>query len=267
MKKGIKEAIIKKIMKSLNKKEEQWLLEEKYNGIKNLAFLKDLKKLKSGTPLAYLIGNVEFLNCTIDLFYKPLIPRSETEFWVDEFIKKYKKARSCLDVLDIFSGSGCIGIAVLKNLQNTKVDFAEKNPQYIKQIQKNLKINSATSPGCCRVYESDVFENIPEKKYDTILANPPYIAKKEKKNVQKTVLENEDHKALFTKDNGLYFIKKIITEGQKYLKPNGEIWIEFDPWQIPLIKNFLKEKGIQNYKFWIDQYGRKRTLIITKDSN
>ena len=249
-------------MTNLNTKEEQWLLNEKYNGIKNRDFQKDLKKLKSGIPLAYLIGNVEFLNCTIDLSYKPLIPRSETEFWVDDFIKKNKKARPYLAVLDIFAGSGCIGLAVLKNLKNTKVDFAEKNPQYIKQIKKNLKINSATSRGCCKIYESDVFENIPEKKYDAILANPPYIAKKEKKNVQKSVLENEDHKALFTKDNGLHFIKKLILEAPKYLKQSGELWIEFDPWQTPLIKKFLKETNIQNYKFWIDQYKKNRVVII-----
>ena len=67
-------------MTNLDKKEEGWLLNEKHNGEKTKAFFNDLKKLRSGFPLAYLIGNQPFLNCVIDLEFRPLIPRPETEF-------------------------------------------------------------------------------------------------------------------------------------------------------------------------------------------
>ena len=123
----------------MQEKEENWLLQEKYNGQKCEAFLADLVKLKNGYPLAYLIGNQPFLNCIIDLEFKPLIPRPETEFWVNDFIEEQKKRYltkpdTTVQILDIFSGSGCIGIGILKNLQNTTVDFAELNKNYISRL-------------------------------------------------------------------------------------------------------------------------------------
>ena len=248
-------------MKNILKKEEKWLLKEKYNGEKSSAFFADLKKLNTGTPLAYLIGNIPFLDCIIDLSFMPLIPRTETEFWVNDFIKQHQNKTS-IEILDIFSGSGCVGLGVLKNLKNVNVDFAELNPEYIKQIKKNLKLNFSAIPKRWKIFKSNVFGNIPLKKYDVILANPPYIAKNRKKKVQNSVLKNENYSTLFANDNGLYFIKKIITEGQNYLKPSGEMWIEFDSWQVPLINEFLKKQKIKNYKFWVDQYNKKRVLII-----
>ncbi len=246
--------------------EKKWLLNEKYNGRKSKEFLNDLEKLKQGYPLAFLIGNQPFLNCKIDLEFKPLIPRPETEFWVDDFMKRWgvrnlASPNSAPTFLDIFSGSGCIGIALLKNIQNCNVDFSEINPLYIKQIKKNIKINNLKKRNY-NIFTSDIFKNIPPKKYNCILANPPYISKSSIKQVQKSVLDYEDQNALFANDDGLYFIKKTIIEGQKFLKKNGEIWIEFDSQQEKKIKEFLKNIKYKNYEFWIDQYKKKRVIII-----
>ena len=84
----------------------------------------DIELLKKGIPLDYIIGYVEFLGYHIDLSYKPLIPRTETEYWVNVETKwiiestHTKSTRNTrLKVLDVFSGSGCIGIAVYKKLK------------------------------------------------------------------------------------------------------------------------------------------------------
>ena len=158
------------------------------------------------------------------------------------------KPNASIQILDIFSGSGCIGLGVLKNLQNSKVDFAELDKNYIKQIQKNVILNKI-SKNRYNIFQSNVFDNIPAKKYNTILANPPYIPKSQISQVQNSVLEYENHNTLFANDDGLFFIKKLISEAPKYLKKMGELWIEFDSSQKNQIEEILKKEKREKYKF------------------
>jgi len=250
------------------KKEEEWLLEEKYRGEKCEAFFADLEKLKSGTPLSFLIGHIDFINTKIDLEFRPLIPRPETEFWIYEYIFPMIKERvnfapqnSPTKILDIFSGSGCIGLSLLNNFENIQVDFGEIKKENILQIQKNIKINNLEKKDF-NIFQSDIFNLIPPKKFHFILANPPYISKNRIETIQKSVLDFEDHQALFAEDDGLYFIKKIILEAKNFLEKNGELWIEYDPWQTDLIKNFLEKNKIKNFEIKKDQYKKNRFLRI-----
>ena len=157
------------------------------------------------------------------------------------------------------------------------MDFAELNQNFIKQIKKNISLNFTTPrdrtensidtdrtvPGCWKIYRSDVFENIPaEKKYDYILANPPYIPESKSGKVQDSVKNYEDYHSLFAADNGLYFIKKVILGGLPKLKKNGKIFIEFDESSKSKIEDFLKKENLKNFKFQKDQFGNDRVLII-----
>ncbi len=242
-------------MDSISKQEKKWLLNEKYNGKVTREYEKECVLIDQGMPVAYLIGNVPFLGAHIDLEHKPLIPRAETEFWVNEFVQNNQGKK--LEILDLFAGSGCIGIGCLKNIPEASVDFAELDEKNIKQVKKNLDLNSLSG----NIYKSDVFENVSDKKYDFILANPPYIARDRLDTVQDSVISNEDDHALFAQDNGLEFVYKLIDEGSKYLQPDGEVWIEFDPWQTDLIDTYLKDKN-WSHSYMKDQYGKNRVLIL-----
>lgn len=293
-------------MKNINQ-QITWLLNEKYKGqMTNLA-QEDIERLKAGEPVDYVIGYKNFLGCKIDLCYKPLIPRDETEFWVKKAIdsimdsgsgvvfrdtlgcsseqprscprQNFAKANHailpanahekqlpsrCLKFLDVFAGSGCCGIAVLKNVPNSHCDFVDIDENCLKQVRLNLKINGIDKKRY-RVIKSDVFSAtnyfLPTTSYNLILANPPYVALQRKNKVQKSVLNFEPKNALFTKDRGLYFIKQFLKDARNYLVDNGRIYLEFDPPQKKAIVSLLKRSGGGKFFFHKDQFGKWRYLL------
>ena len=242
-------------------------------------------------PVEYEKGYTKFLNCKIDLRNRVFIPRIETEFWVKKAFKNCKlQIANCklkkVKILDIFAGSGCIGIAVLKNIKNSRVDFADIDKRAIEQIKINLKL-SRISPKRYKIYQSNtraerkvkkrfissttraerkvkkrfisstLFEKL-KGKYDVIFANPPYVAKEKIKEVQPSVLKYEPKRAILAGKKGLFYIRKFLKEVKKFLKPDGIIYLEFDPEQKNEISNILKKENYKNSKFFKDQFKKWR---------
>jgi len=206
---------------------------------------------------------VKFLNCKIDVSKKVFIPRIETEYWIGKAIKQIKKKNlKNLDILDIFSGTGCIGIAVLKNYPKLckNLDFIDISKNAISEIKINIDLNKIPK-NRCRAYTSSFFEipKVYNRKYDIIFANPPYIAKKRIFQVQKKVLKTEPKTALFSGKDGMNHIKRFLRQVKNYLKPNGIFFLEFDPLQKKSIENILKKQGFK-FKFYKDQFKKWRWL-------
>ncbi|MDD5146167.1 MAG: HemK family protein methyltransferase [Candidatus Pacebacteria bacterium] len=249
---------------SVISQEITWLLNERYNGTITKEAKKDIARLQGGEPVDYVIGYKKFLGCKIDLRYRPLIPRAETEFWVGSVIGKIADAHKLksplvFKCLDIFAGSGCVGIAALKHLKKSHCDFVDIDDNALKQIRLNLKLNKIDKKRY-KVIKSDVFEKV-KGQYDCIFANPPYIAQGEKSKVQKSALNFEPQKALFAKDKGLFYIKKFLQQAKQFLADDGVIYLEFDSLQKRAIKRFLERRGCKGYHFFRDQFGKWRYLL------
>ena len=262
-------------------KQIRWLLKEKYNNKPTKQFYKDIERLNGDEPLDYVIGFTKFGappgSCKIDLSKKPLIPRPETEFWVKEAIKEIRVSseftpwrKFChkhkiykIRVLDIFSGSGCIGVAVLKHIKNSKVDFSDSDKNCLEQIKINLKINKIKE-NRFKAIQSDVFKNI-KSKYDFIFANPPYVAVKNKNKIQKSVLKYEPRQALFGGGDGLFYIRKFLKQAKNYLNSGGVIFMEFSPEQKKQIEKLILKYKYKNYKFYKDQHKRWRWAGISNE--
>ena len=218
------------------------------------------RSFSGGGPKEYKRGYTNFAKCKIDLSMKPMIPRKETEFWVKKAIQELRIKGEELRILDIFSGSGCIGIAILKHIKNSKVDFAEIDKNLIKQIKLNLKLNKINSRRY-KLVQSDVFKNI-NGSYDYVFANPPYIPLKNKHLVQKSVLDYESHLALFGGNDGLLYIKKFLESARKYLKRGGKTYMEFDHLQKTELEKLLEKLKYKNYKIYKDQFKKWRYICI-----
>jgi len=232
-------------------------------------------------PIEYKKGFTKFLGRQINLSQRVLIPRIETEFWVAKVLSQLKKRRKKFFALDIFAGSGCIGIAVLKSSpeQCRRVDFIDLDPRAISQIKINLKINKI-SPKRYRVIKSDLFEKLEKEEkrgglapyrseasgagYDFIFANPPYVARERLPEVQSMVLKYEPKSAILAGKKGLYFIKKFLKAVKNFLKEKGFIFMEFDPDQKEDIQKILEKEGYKNFCFQKDQFKKYRFVKISK---
>lgn len=246
-------------MRTKTKRDLEFLLRDKYKGLVSKKFLKDAERVRKGEPVDFVIGWAPFLGCHIDLSFRPLIPRPETEFWTEKAIEEIKRWKSA-KVLDIFSGSGAIGIAVLAHSPRTKVYFGELESDLVRQIKKNLKLNK-TGKGRVQVFHSDIFENI-RGRYDFILANPPYIPLARKHRVQKSAIRYEKKSSLFGGKDGLKFIKKLLIGAKDHLGEDGEMWMEFDAPEKKKIEALAGKYGYRS-DCRKDQYGRWRYAVLS----
>ena len=256
--------------------------EEKYfNGI---------EKIIDGYPLQYLIGTKEFMKMEFLVNEDVLVPRADTEILVEEVIRICKE-KNIKHILELCTGSGAIAISLakyLKNIQITATDINEKALKVAIENKKRLlqecdetinrceeKTENKSKQNCnfeqlldntkvqtIKFLKSDMFKNIDEK-YDMIVANPPYIKKKE---IEKYALKYEPMIALDGGEDGLKFYRIIINEGHKYLNTNGIMALEigFDQKEdvINIAKNTGKYKNIYSLK---DLGYNDRVIVLEAD--
>ena len=250
----------------MSSQEIQWLLKEKYSGEKTDSFFADCKRLALGEPLAYIIGNTPFIDCTIYLDNRPLIPRPETEFWTQEVIDTIKGTLNpslgidggAIKVLDLCSGSGCIGTAVAKAIPQTHVDFGEIDEKLHGTIAKHLMSNDIDADRC-NIFHTNLFSNVRDK-YNFILTNPPYIDASLNR-TDESVKTHEPYLALFGGKDGMEQITEIIENAPNYLVRGGQLWIEHEPEQ----SQSISDLAIQNHfscQTQTDQFGDDRFSIL-----
>jgi release factor glutamine methyltransferase len=261
--------------------EVHWLLEEKYGWSRqqvreaiqqsqssdallfSAEIQADFDQLSLGVPVAYLIGWVEFLGCHIDLRYRPLVPRPETEYWVEQFLKSRKKslADKQMKVLDLCCGSGCIAAAVLKHWPEAEVDAVDIADAAVRQTTHNLEL-LAVARGRWKVIQSDLFTSVGER-YDFILCNPPYV------DIFGSFSDNIKHEpelALFAQNKGISLIEQVILKCEKHLVEFGELWLEFGEGQADEVIKLGQQVGLTVVTY-PDQFDRQRYAVITKSTS
>lgn len=210
-------------------------------------------------PMDSLMGYTEFLGLIIPFSTDTLSPRQETEIMVDSIIRENKN-RSNLKVLDLCSGSGCIGLAIAKHL-SAKVTLVDVLSEALTIAEQNAKLNNVE----VEIIKSNLFENIKEK-FDIIITNPPYIPSADCLKLEKEVKDYDPLLALDGGFDGLDIIRKIIKIAPDYLKKDGLIYMEYGIGQSEDIRVLFEPyyDNIEIVKDYsgIDRYikGRKRDL-------
>ena len=184
-------------------------------------FIKYINDRVNGRPVAYIVGNREFMG--LDFFVKEgvLIPRPDTETLVEEIIELCKNKSEQINILDIGTGSGSITVSLAKYIENSKVMSFD-----ISDIPLEVgKINAINNEVDNKIefVKSDVFSAIKdtEKQFDVIVSNPPYIPKKDIETLHTQVKDYEPYNALEGGEDGLDFYRQITKESIDYLKQGG----------------------------------------------
>jgi len=221
--------------------------------IKNSDQLVEANKLKqimkcvsdrlSHKPLAYIFKEWKFYDMKFYINSNVLIPRQDTELLVDLIIKKYDKQKK-IDILDLGTGSGAIGIVLGNKFKNANILLSDISFNAIDIAKKNILRHKLKN---ISIIQSDWFTNIPKKKFEVIVSNPPYINKSDP-HLQNKGLLYEPKDALVSEKEGYADILEIIKLSPRFLKPNGTLYIEHGYnqhekiHQLFLDNNFIKIK-------------------------
>ena len=203
-----------------------------------------LKKRIKREPLAYIFKEWDFYGETFYLDKNSLIPRQDTELIVDLVLNQFDK-KSKLNILDLGTGSGVIGITLSKFYPNSLITISDISPKALKVANKNIKKHKVSNVNSIESNWFSAFKE--EENFDLILTNPPYIAKGD---VHLTNLEinYEPSNALVSANNGFSDIFKIIDSAANFLKPQGKLFIEHGYTQAYEVKNYLQKKYFDTIK-------------------
>lgn len=220
-------------------------------------------------PLAYVLGHVPFLDLDILVAPPVLIPRLETEWWVNLLIQNLDKFKNeQLNILDLCSGSGCIGLALASAFPKSQVYLVDILPAACDLISKNAQHNQLAN---IVILQSDLYHVFinqhPGIKFDLIVANPPYIPAVDYQNLDLSVRLWEDRLALVAQASDLDIITKIISLAPQYLNSDfaelAQLWLEIDATQ-GLSAGDLMRTNFRQITLIEDQFGKDRVIVGKK---
>jgi len=223
-----------------------------------------LSRRSKREPLQYIIGTTEFYNVTLKIDSRALIPRPETELLVELIINHYKE-KSNLKFLDIGVGSGCITVALLKNLSKSTAIAIDISDDALSLTKENLLLNNIGD--VIQLIKFNALEDDYSKlgKFDFVVSNPPYVSKEEYENLQPELKYYEPRIALTDNENGLKFYEVIIKNSHNILNPKGKLFFEIAPSIAEEVKRLFAANNFFNINLIKDLNNHFRIIYGEKE--
>jgi len=216
-----------------------------------------LARLERHEPIQYITGIARFHSLDIHVNPEVLIPRPETSELVDIILDA--NSQSDLRVLDACTGSGCIAVALARNLKFPKVSALDISSGALEVARDNVE----TFKVKVNLIQADIFKWEPQPtSFDIIVSNPPYIGLSERKDMEKNVVDYEPAISLFVPDSDpLMFYRRILEIGTTALTPGGGIYFEINPAHEDAMRQLAESFGYEDVEILLDSYGKKRFMI------
>lgn len=181
------------------------------------------QRIKSRIPTAYLVKSAWFCGMEFYVDERVIIPRSPiAELIVDQF-SEFKNPKKIKRVLDLCTGSGCIALAIAKNLPQALVDASDYSKEALEVAKINRKKHGLEKR--VQLFHSDVFRSIPTQKYDLIVSNPPYVDQHDFDTMPEEY-QHEPEMALISGQDGLFVTNQIIQQSRQFLSDDGVLIVE-----------------------------------------
>ncbi len=186
-----------------------------------------LTEREHGMPAQYITGHQEFWG--MDLFVTPavLIPRPETEHVIETVLSCVGRAPSpaaLLRIVDVGTGSGCIALALAKELPHTEIHATDISPAALEIARANAARHQFEDR--IQFHQTDLLQGLERGKFDFVVSNPPYVGESEADEVQLEVRKHEPRNAVFAGETGLEVIERLIPQARESLKPGGWLVME-----------------------------------------
>lgn len=251
------------IMHCSGKTHSQFLADQNLYASEDICKAMDegVTRLRAGEPLAYVLGEWEFYGLKIQVSPDVLIPRDDTCAVVQLAISQALFLPESPRILDLCTGSGCIGLAIASRVKDARVTLADISKEALAMAKKNAAANKLSSPVTC--IQADALKPAAPflGKFDMIVSNPPYITSWEMEQLPDSVANYEPHLALFGGEDGLDFYRSIAKNYKSALKPGGYLAFEFGMGQGDDVCRILKANGYTILERTRDYNDRERAVL------
>ena len=220
-----------------------------------------VERLMAGEPLAYILREWDFYGMRLHVNPNVLIPRDDTCAVTALAIKHALFLHHDPRILDLCTGSGCIGLAVAHRVKDARVTLADVSPEALAVAKRNAVGQKLTARVSC-VHADALGDPAPFLgKFDMIISNPPYITGSEMLELPDSVSKYEPHLALYGGEDGLDFYRSIASKYRKALRPNGYLCFEFGAEQPDAVCEILEMNGYTILERARDYNDRERAVI------
>jgi len=203
-----------------------------------------LSEREHGVPTQYITGHQEFWGMDFIVTPAVLIPRPETEHVIETVLERVRAERApspadSLRILDVGTGSGCIALALAKELPSAEIHATEISTAALEIARANaarLQLEASVQFHC-----TDLLQGLELGAFDFVVSNPPYVGESEDDQVQLEVRKHEPHNAVFAGATGLEVIERLIPQAHESLKPGGWLVMEISGTVAERVRGLLAE--------------------------